>query len=188
MITKLRRQRGAALVEAGMVLLLAVTFLLALVEFGRLMFLSSAVQEVSRRAARSATVTDFSDSAAMQQLRQDALLAGGAAALPLAPNIGAANIRIDYMWMNASGVLDVLPLPQMPACPMANRLNCARDPQGPTCIRFVRVRLCGSGAGCTPLSIEPLAPWTPLPTTVPTATSLAPAESLGYTPGQAPCP
>ncbi|MCE3264180.1 MAG: pilus assembly protein TadE [Pseudoduganella sp.] len=186
MITSRSRQRGTASIEFGLVFLLFLTFVFSLIEYARVMFLWNAVQEVSRRAARAAAVTDFSDSAAMDALRQRALLRGGPGALPLAPDIGSAQIRIEYLWMDAAGALQVLP--QLPACPLANRINCARDPQGASCIRFVRVRLCGPGASCAPLAVAPLAPWSLAPTTLPLATTVAPAESLGYTPGQAPCP
>lgn len=188
MTTSLSRQRGTASVEFGLVFLLFLTVVFSLIEYGRMMFLWNAVQEVSRRAARAAAVTDFSDGAAMAAVRQRALLRGGATPLPLplAPNIGSAQVRIDYLWMDAAGTLQELPL--LPACPMAHRSNCARDPQGPSCIRFVRVRLCGSGAGCAPLDFEPLAPWSLAPTRLPAASTLMPAESLGYTPGQPPCP
>ncbi|WP_374584322.1 TadE/TadG family type IV pilus assembly protein [Pseudoduganella sp.] len=180
------RQRGATLVEFGLALPLLLLLLLALIEYGRLMFLRNAVQEVSRRAARAAALTDFSDAAAMQQLRLRALLRGDQDALPLAPQVGSANIRIDYLWMDAAGNLQ--PLPLLPACPLANRINCAREAQGASCIRFVRVRLCGSGPGCPPLAYQPLVPGIPVPDSLPLASTLAPAESLGYVPGQAPCP
>lgn len=180
------RQRGATLVEFGLALPLLLLFLMALVEYGRLMFLRNAVQEVSRRAARAAVLTDFSDAAAMQQLRLRALLRGDRDALPLAPQVTSANIRIDYLSLDAAG--NLAPLPLLPACPMANRINCARDAQGASCIRFVRVRLCGAGPGCPPLAYEALVPWIPVPASLPLATTLAPAESLGYVPGQAPCP
>lgn len=189
-MTTSARQRGATMVEFALLLLLFLTFMLSLLEYSRMMFLWNAVQEVSRRAARGAAVTDFSDNDAMQALRQDALLGNGG--LPLASEIGAANLRIDYLWMNADG--DLALLPALPACPLANRSNCLRQPYGDSCIRFVRVRLCGAGAGdgddegCAPLDFQPLLPWGLVPTKLPKATSMTPAESLGYVPGQAQCP
>lgn len=187
MATNPVRQRGATLVEFGLALPVFLLFVLGLIEYGRLMFVTNALQEVSRRAARGAVLADFSDAAAMQQLRLRALLRENQDALPLAPHIGSANIRIEYLWMDVAGNLAELPL--LPACPLANRINCARDAQGSSCIRFVRVRLCGSGPGCAPLPYVGLAPsLIPVPASLPPATTLAPAESLGYVPGQAPCP
>ncbi|XLZ68429.1 TadE family protein [Massilia sp. SR12] len=187
MTTSAPRQRGATLVEFALALPVFLLLVLGLIEYGRLMFVSNALQEVSRRAARGAVLADFSDAAALQQLRLRALLRGDQDALPLAPDISSANIRIEYLWLDAAG--NLAPLPLLPACPLANRINCARDAQGAGCIRFVRVRLCGAGPACPPLPYAGLVPsLIPVPASLPAATTLAPAESLGYLPGQAPCP
>ncbi|WP_426167399.1 TadE/TadG family type IV pilus assembly protein [Pseudoduganella sp. R-34] len=186
MTTRTARRRGSATVEFGLVCAVFMPMLFAIFEYGRLLFVWNTLPEVTQRAARAAAITDFSNPAAMQALRQAALFRSDDGALPLAPNVSSANIRIEYLWRDAAGVL--APLPLLPACPLANRINCARDPHGPACISMVRVRLCGSGAACTALAYEPLLPMVPVPDLMPSATTLVPAESLGYTPGQAPCP
>ena len=179
-------QRGSAIVEFGMVCLVFMPLLFAMFEYGRLLFLWNTLPEVTQRAARAAAMTDFSDPAAMQALRRTALFRVDDGPLPLAPNVSSANLRIDYLWQDAGGGL--APLPLLPACPLANRINCARDSHGPACISFVRVRLCGNGADCPALSYEPLLPMVPVPAVMPSASTLVAAESLGYVPGQAPCP
>ncbi len=179
-------QRGSALIEFGMVCLVFMPLLFAMFEYGRLLFLWNTLPEVTQRAARAAAITDFSDPAAMQALRRAALFRDDDSPLPLAPNVGSANIRIEYLWQNAAGSL--APLPLLPACPLANRINCARDSHGPGCISFVRVRLCGDGAGCPALAYEALLPMVPVPALMPPSSTLVSAESLGYAPGQAPCP
>jgi hypothetical protein len=179
-------QRGTATVEFGLVCLVFMSFLFAMFEYGRLLFLWNTLPEVTQRAARAAAITDFSNPAAMQALRRAALFRNDDSPLPLAPNVSAASIRIEYLWQNAAGALATLPL--LPACPMANRINCARDSHGPSCISFVRVRLCGNGAGCAALDYEPLLPLVPVPGVMPSSSTLVAAESLGYAPGQAPCP
>jgi len=184
--TRANGKRGTATVEFGLICLVLLPFLFALIEYGRLIFLWNALPEVTRRAARAAAMTDFTSAAALQALRQAALFRSDDGPLPLAPNVGSANLRIEYLWQDASGALAVLPL--LPACPLANRVNCARDPHGAACISFVRVRLCGAGAGCPALPYEPLLPLVPVPSSLPPASTLVAAESLGYTPGQAPCP
>ena len=182
-------QRGTASIEFALVCLVFLPFLFAVFESARLMFLWNTLPQVTRRAARAAAITDFSDAAAMQALRQAALFRSAGGSLPLAPNVGSTNIRIEYLWQDSSGQLDVLPV--LPACPVANRINCTRDRYGPTCISFVRVRICGDGPGCPALALEPMMP-APLgsltPSTLPPAVTLVTAESLGYVPGQAPCP
>ena len=179
-------QRGSATIEFGLVCLVFMSFLFAMFEYGRLLFLWNTLPEVTQRAARAAAITDFSNPAAMQALRRAALFRSDDSPLPLAPNVSRATIRIEYLWQNAAGVLASLPL--LPACPMANRINCARESHGPGCISFVRVRLCGSGADCAALAYEPLRPLVPVPGVMPSASTLVAAESLGYSPGQAPCP
>lgn len=186
MTTKAARRRGSATIEFGLVCMVFMPMLFAMFEYGRLLFVWNTLPEVTQRAARAAAITDFSNPAAMQALRQAALFRSDDSPLPLAPNVSSANIRIEYLWQDSAGGLAALPL--LPACPMANRINCAREPHGSACISFIRVRLCGSGAGCPALAYEPLLPMVPVPDAMPSASTLVAAESLGYSPGQAPCP
>jgi len=173
-------------VEFALVCALLLALMLAVLEYSRLVLLWNAVQEVGRRAARAAAITDFSDAAALQALRHAALMRSGDGTLLLAPNLGPDNVVVDYLWQDTAGAL--APLPVLPACPAANRVNCARAPHGSSCIRFVRVRICGSGAGCPALAYEPFAPLVPVPPALPQAATVVRAESLGYWPGMASCP
>lgn len=186
MTTRACRQRGAAIVEFAMVCVVVLPFLFATMEYGRLMFLWNALPEVTRRAARAAAAADFSDASALQALRQAALFRSDDGPLPLAANVGSANIELEFLWQDAAGNLARVPL--LPACPAANRISCARDPYGSSCISFVRARLCGPGAGCPRLAYEPLLPMVPVPAYLPPASTVVAAESLGYAPGQSPCP
>lgn len=179
-------QYGTASVEFGLVCLLVIPFLMATMEYGRLLFVWNALPEVTRRAARAAAVADFTDANASQALRRAALFRSDDGPLLLAPNVSGANLRIEYLWQDAGG--NRAPVQPLPACPAANRINCARDPHSSSCISFVRVRLCGTGAECPPLDYQPLLPMVPVPDTMPPALALVPAESLGYAPGQPPCP
>lgn len=190
MAIRTSRARGAAAVEFAIVCTVFLALLFALIEYGRLLFLWNILPEVTRRAARAAAVTDFGDAAAMQALRQAALFNNGGGPLPLASNVDSTSIRIEYLWQDSAGATHALPV--LPACPAANRVNCARTPHGPACIRFVRVSLCdAAGANCPALDYQPLLPMllgSMLPDKLPRATATLPAESLGYAPGQAPCP
>lgn len=189
MTIKPASQRGAAAVEFALICTAFLALLFALFEYGRMLFLWNALPEVTRRAARAAAVTDFSDADAMQALRQTALLGSGGA-LPLAANVTGNSLRIEYLWQDAAG--NRLALPILPNCPTANRINCASNPHGTGCIRFVRVSLCDSAAaGCPDLDFQPMMPMllgSILPDKLPRAAVTVPAESLGYMPGQAPCP
>lgn len=186
MTTKAARRHGTASVEFALVCMVAIPFLFATIEYGRLLFLWNVLPEVTRRAARAAAITDFSDSAALLALRRAALFRSDDGPLALAPNVSSANLQVEYLWQNAAGVLN--PVPLLPACPVANRINCARDLHSSSCISFVRVNLCGSGAGCSSLPYQALLPMVPVPSTLPPASTLVAAESLGYAPGQPPCP
>lgn len=158
---------------AGTVFLL---FLFGWMEVARYLYLLNIGQAVTRRAARAAAMADFSDAAAMAQLRQQALFnattQGGA--------ISAANIAIDYLRLGAAGELEAAD--PMPASPAVNAFNCLHDPQGASCIRFVRVRLCGIGDGCPPPPFVSLVQL-PMPLTLPYSTVVVRAENLGFQPG-----
>ncbi|MBB3117004.1 TadE/TadG family type IV pilus assembly protein [Pseudoduganella violacea] len=172
----LRRQRGATTVEVALASLVFFLFLLGWMELARYMYLLNLSQEVARRAARAAAITDFSDSAAMAQLRQQAMF--GAATLD--GTINGDNLAIDYLRLDAAGALQ--PASPMPASPAGNAFNCLRDPQGASCIRFVRVRWCGNGGACPSLPfISPAQ--LPLQLALPRSTVVVRAESLGFTPG-----
>jgi len=169
-----------------MVCTMFLALMFAVLEYGRLMFLWNAVQEVARRAARGAAITDFSDAAAMQAVRQAALLRNTDGTLVLAPNLGPPNVVVEYLWQDTAGALQ--PVAPLPACPSANRVNCAREPHGSSCISFVRVRICGAGANCPALAYQPFTALVPVPAALPQAGTVVRAESLGYWPGMAPCP
>lgn len=187
MATSTFLQRGTTSVEFGLVIVFFLMFCFGLIEYGRMMFIWNALPEVARRAARAAAMTDFTDPAALQAVRAAALL-GSSGTLPMASNVGSGNLRIEYLWQDAAG--NIATVPVMPGCPLANRINCTRDPHGASCIRFVRVRLCGNdgGSGCPALEYQPISPLVAVPATLPPASVTVPAESLGFTPGQPPCP
>jgi hypothetical protein len=177
-------QRGVVSVEFALCMLIFFTVMLLTMEFARMLYVWTTVQEVTRRAARSAAISDFSDAAAVSQLRSDAVL--GATHVPLAPFLTTARLRIEYLSQSASGLLS--PVSAMPSCPAANAVNCARDPHGGDCIRYVRASICTTSAGaCDPVPYVPMTPLLPIPANVPPSPSLVPAQSLGWRPGATNC-
>ncbi|WP_158206771.1 TadE/TadG family type IV pilus assembly protein [Pseudoduganella flava] len=168
-----------------MVLLILLSLILGTLEVARALYLFNTVQEVTRAAARMASITDFSDAAAMDALKRNALF--GRTALPLAPEIGTAQLRIEYLAQSATG--DPVALTQMPACPERNIVNCAQNPQGTSCIAFVRASICVPGGDCTALPYRPLTTLLPrfADMHVPIAATLVKAERLGYQPGTNNC-
>lgn len=182
-----RRARGATTVEFALASVLFCVLMFGLVEFARVLFLLNTVQEVTRRAARAAAVADFSDPAALAQLRRAAVFSDTDGKLMLGGDIGHDHVRIEYL--RGDGVTP-LAAGLMPPCPPLNVRNCARDPDGADCIRFVRASLCRPAAGpCQPAAIQAMLPGLlpGLALNLPTAATVVRAEALGYRPGMALC-
>ena len=184
-----RRQGGVFAVEFAMLAVLFFLFLFARLELARAVYLWNMVHEITRRAARGAAVTDFSDAGALQAVRTHAVLRTTPGALPLGGGISDAYVRIDYLSQAAGGALAAVPVTVMPGCPQRNRINCLDDPHGASCIRFVRARLCvpGDGARCERVPYRPVLPLLGMmfpsgagAVRLPSGTTMAVAESLGY--------
>ena len=182
------RQGGVFAVEFGMLALLFFLFVFAMLEVARAVYMWNLVHEITRRAARGAAVTDFSNAAALQAVREHAVLRAGPGSLPLGGGISDAYVRIDYLSL-ASGTPVTLPVSALPGCPQRNRINCLNDPHGASCIRFVRARLCmpGQGARCDSVPYRPILPLLGLvfpsgakAVRLPSGATVAVAESLGY--------
>lgn len=160
-------------------LMLLLTLMFAMIETARLVYLFATLVDSTQRAAHLAAAADFSDAAALDQVRQRAMPRDGGGRLVLGGAIGPGHLRIDYL-NAASAVVNL-------SCPAANYIKCAADPTGPDCIRAVRARLCQPGTDCAPVPYAPLlalpglANLTGLP--LPTFQSVAPAATLGYVPG-----
>jgi hypothetical protein len=182
-------QRGVVAVEFALVVIAFLMVMFATIEYARMMYLWNTQQEITRRAARAAAVSNFADAAAMLAVRRNALFRSDDGALPLAPALTPQRVHIEYLSLSAAGALAVLPV--LPACPARNVVNCNSDPYAANCIRFVRVRLCGAGAGpgnCPSLPYAAMMPLVPVPAELPPSTMVMRAESLGFQPGQPLCP
>jgi hypothetical protein len=172
-------QHGIASVEFALVAVVLFGFIFGVMEVSRLAFLWSTMTEVTSRAARAAAMADFNDGAAKDLLRQRAMfLAGPGDKLLLSGDIGYSYLKIDYLGANASTI--VAPLPSSGA---ENTAICLNNPNSPSCIRYVMVRLCLPGGGnCDRV------PYSPLTTLLgpdvfkidmPYFTAIAPIETLG---------
>ena len=188
-------QRGAVTAEFALVSLIFFTFVFAVMEMARAVYLFNTLQEVSRRAAMMAAVTDFSDPAAMAAVRRQAVFRDSPGALLLGDPITDAYVHIDYLSLAsaAGGGLALTPIAaaSLPACVARQRLNCVADPNGGSCIRFVQVRLCSPGSGdgaCAPVQYQTLIPLISFPAMLPISTTIVRAESLGMRPGSPMCP
>lgn len=88
---KKHKQQGIALVEFTIVATLFFLVIFSIIEFGRLLFTWHALNEISRRSARLATVCQVT---APEQL--DAITAAVMDDIPL-PNFSVNNIQIRYL-------------------------------------------------------------------------------------------
>lgn len=185
------RQTGVVAVEFSLVLIIFLTVVFGIFEIARAVYILNTLQEVTRRAARSAATTDFSNPAAIDQIRREAIFRTTSGTLAFASPITDKHILIDYMALeNDSGggmTQTVIPTASLPACPTRNRLTCTGDSGNASCIRFVRVRICEPGTDCTPVPYSPITSLVSLPIIHPASTTIVKAESLGYNPGDPLC-
>lgn len=187
-----RSARGATVAEFALCVVIFLGVMFFVLEVARAFYLWNTLQEVTRRAAHAAAVSDFSDPATMDSVRQSAILRDSAGALLLGAPVTDAHVRIDYVALtrDAGGGLTHTPIPaaSMPACPAQARVNCAINPHGANCIRLVRARICAPDTDCGAIAYQPLFPMASLNLTLPSAPTLAKAESLGFQPGSTLCP
>ena len=185
-------QRGAYLTELAMVLVIFMTLFFTILEVSRALYMWNTLQEVTRRAARAAAVTDFSDVSAMNKVRQAAIFRSSAGGLVLSTPVTDQHIRIDYLSIQSESNIEMkkIPIPNssLPGCPARNVVTCTAKSGDPSCIRLVRVRICKPGAdACEPIPYETIFPIIKLPVNLPKSETIAQAESLGYLPGMALC-
>jgi hypothetical protein len=188
---KLRKhQLGTSGVEFAVLVVVFMALVFGILELARAMYLMNTLQEVTRRAAALAVNNNF-DNATVGKIRSASLFADQDGNLLLGAPVTTQHIKIEYLALEKNGSsLDLVPA-TMPACPAQNRLNCLANPYSDTCIRFVRVRVCDpNGAGsCDAVPYQQLFPFVNLSLMrLPRSTTIAPAQSLGYTVGSMPCP
>lgn len=162
-------------------------------EVARALYLWNTLQEVTRRATYAAAVSDFSNPSVMSGVRNTAVLRDSAGPLLLGAPVTDAHIRIDYLSLarNADGSLTPTQIPSasLPACPAQARINCAANPYGSNCIRFVRARICAPDSEeCSDVEYQPIFPLVDINLMLPQSPTMARAESLGFLPGSPLCP
>ncbi|MBD8631499.1 pilus assembly protein [Oxalobacteraceae sp. CFBP 8755] len=179
------RQRGVAAVEFAVVAVVFFMLFFGIVDIIRALYICNILQEVTRRATALAVNSDFSDATAMLNVRTHAVFRTTRGALLFADPITDDYVKIDYLHIPATS--DPVPIGTgMPASPQQNRINCTSNPNAANCIQLVRVRIClpGSVSGvCDPVPYQTLTSFVPFSFGLPTATTIARAETLGMPPG-----
>lgn len=172
------KQRGAAAVEFGIIAILFFTLFFGIIEFGRIFYLYNTVQEVTRCAARAATVTwknsDSWDYTESNSIPQQCLF--GADELVAGWEVHGINVRLRAL--NLAGNV------ANPGSNYENVSNCIESPTGVNCIRFVEASVwCNQDSEYCQnhmVKYEPMFGLIPLPILIPNSTVRMPAESLGY--------
>lgn len=188
-----QRQAGTTAVEFSLLALLFFTLVFGVIEVMRLGYVYNTLQEVTRRAARQAALVYPSDGEALARIRQDAVFRTTAGPLVFASPVTDANVRIDYFALvrGPDLTMHLQPVPDgsWPSCAAQHRLFCMANPNAPTCIRFVRVRVCDAGntEQCRPVQSETLIPLIALRPALHIATTIVNVEAFGYRPNLAPC-
>lgn len=182
-----KREQGTASVEFAIGATAFLMLVFGMVEISRAMYLWNTLAHSTHIAARNVAAVDFNDSSTIRALLDRAVFKTEGRSLPMGGAIDGSVLKVSYL--TADGVTKV---PSMPLCPGENVANCTRNPDGPSCIRFVRVQLCGaatSGDGSCPANVpfEPMIAFEGLfakgAITYPNFTAVVPAGTLGYKPG-----
>jgi hypothetical protein len=187
---KQRRPRipaaGTAAVEFALLAAVFFSLVFGVIELARLMYIYNTVQEVTRRAAAAAVHVYPRDTANIALLKQNAVFRDSPGELPFATPLADNYIRIEYLDHD----LAVIPEASWPVCASQNQLICMANPNSPSCIRFVQVRVCDPGKtdSCQAVPYQIMFPFVKLATTIPTAPTIVPVETLGYKAGTPPCP
>ena len=177
-------QRGVATVEFAMTVIILLVVMFGVMEIARVMYVWSTLTEVTRRYARELALTDFTDAAALAKARRRATFGSSDGGFPLSGPIKGDHFQVRYLQADQSPAT-------MPLCPVQNIINCAADPNGANCIRFVEVRVCkpdGAEGACEHVTHTALVgmhgpTWAAFK--YPTFATAAPVETLGYRPGAA---
>jgi hypothetical protein len=174
------KQRGAAIVEFGIIAMLFFTLLMGIMEFGRVFYLYNTVQEITRCAARAAAVTWtgdwYKDESPIVPIPRQCLF--GSDILVAGWEISDVNVHLRALNL-AYGKAN-------PGTRDENITNCTDNPAGTDCIRFVEASIVAKdscdadGANCKPIDYRPMFGLIPLKVGIPISTVRMPAESLGY--------
>ncbi len=170
------RQSGVAAVELALIMVFAfLPLLLGILELSRLFYVTTTVEEVTRRAAREQVVRWMSKSAELQRYAVfQPIDSAGTVALPGGREVTNSAVQLtfhhsyaDALNLASSGISGI-------ASPQDNLNTCVLDATNANCILFVRATL-------QDVDYSPMIGWFgdlfSLP--LPAATVIMPAEALG---------
>jgi Flp pilus assembly protein TadG len=95
-----RQQAGTAAVEFAIIGVVAMVVIMALIEFGRMVFVINALSEATRRGARMAVVCPLNDPAIAQVTLFNA--PGGGGNSPIISGLTPGNVVVEYLDQNGA--------------------------------------------------------------------------------------
>ena len=170
------REAGMATVEFALIAMFVVLpLLLGIMELGRLFYVVTTSQEITRRAARQQVVSWIDQSSAIQRFSVFREAGSGSVALPGGVEIQSKDVRLDFYGSYADAISGNNPISG--GSPATNITNCIKS--SGSCIRFVRASL--ESARGNNVSYLPMTGLfdTLLAVPLPNATVIMPAEALG---------
>ena len=170
---RLSRQRGTTTVEFSLVAVALVALLTGSVEFGRYLYVWNAVQEVTRAAARLATVRSL-DAASRDAIRHTAVFHEGESVptpLPGGIQLTSDQVQIRYLTQTLQAA------DPLPAGALDNAAACLSADRASSCVRFVEAKVCSDAStDCAPLQFSS---FFGVQMKIPPSTVILPAEGLG---------
>lgn len=183
---------GSVTAEFSLILVAFLMLVCGILEVARIIYLFNTLQVVTLRAATQAAQRNFRDAADMDAVRRHAVFRDTPGVLPLGAPVSDSHVRIEYLALagSAGAMMTVIAPSALPSCPVSNKLNCMKDPYGPSCIRLVQARICDPAYAdsCHGVPYQGLFSFIRIPLTLPMATAIVPAEALGVRPGDPACP
>lgn len=183
-----RHQAGATVVEFALIVIVFLTFIFAIIELARIMFLFNTLQEVTRRAATAAAVSDLGSAAIMDDIRQKSIFRDSPGGLIFMNELTDQAVRIDYLSVSRESggtyAMRESAAGAVPPSPSENRKACVTDPYDVNCIRLVRARICDPGisATCQPMKLNLLTSFFHVELSLPISQTIKKAQSFGTFP------
>lgn len=172
-----QHQAGVVAVEFALIALFAFfPLLMGIMEFGRYLYVSVTMQEVTRRAARDQTVKWADQLDSIQRAAIFKSGSSGTAKLPAGDELASTSVTLTFFNTVTDAKNGTNPIATSGATAYDNYNKCLAN--DPACIKFVKATLLRNNA---PIYYVPMTGILPSTVPLPGSTIIIPAESLGLT-------
>lgn len=190
-----KAQGGTAAVEFALLAVVFFTLVFGIVEVARLMYAYNTLHVVTRRVAQAAAHVYPLETTRINELKYAAMFRNSPGELMLAAPVSDLHIRIEYLALTRSGNSGALTLTpvdtaSLPPNAAQHRQLCMNNLNAPNCVRLIQVSICdpSDSRDCQRVRSNMMLPLVDLRVALHRATSIATPASLGYVPGDSPCP